>query len=126
MPTYNEPIRDYSSVVFKIDPLSVESGVIASGSGVLYPGTVLGRVTASGELAPYDPTDTGAEATGLATAVAVLATTIDATSAAVTTSVIARLAAVNKDLLLWGAAVTTAQHKTDAYGHLKAVYILAQ
>lgn len=58
---------------------SRENIVIVSGAGTLQPGTVLGRVTASGKYNVYDPDDTDGGGTGLATARAVLYAAVDAT-----------------------------------------------
>ena len=123
MPTYHEPIRNFTGVTFKIDPLSVEKATIVSGAGVLVPGTVLGRITANGNLRAYDP---GNSPAGIGTAVAILVEHVDATSAAVEAAVVARMAAVDTDSLVWGAGVTTDAHKTTALGHLKTHHILAQ
>lgn len=69
---------------------------VASGSGVLTAGTVLGKITASGKFAAYN----GAAADGSETAVAVLFETVDATSADVSALAIVRLAEVNASELI--------------------------
>ncbi|CAI10237.1 conserved hypothetical protein [Aromatoleum aromaticum EbN1] len=76
--------------------LSRENIVIASGSGALVAGTVLGKVTASGEYGPYDNDDT---TTGLGAAAGILYAPVDATSAATAAVLIARHAEVDGDLL---------------------------
>ncbi len=58
--------------------ISRESIVIASGEGVLLPGTVLGKVTGTGEYRAYDSTNVD----GSETAAGVLFDGVDATSAA--------------------------------------------
>lgn len=57
-------------------PIATEAGTIASGSGVLTRGTVLGKVTASGKLKIVDAT----KSDGTQTPYAVLAEGVDATS----------------------------------------------
>lgn len=58
-------------------PINTDNVTIVSGSGVLVPGTVLGKITASGK---YKPSTTGA-VDGSQTPVAILADAVDATSA---------------------------------------------
>lgn len=99
--------------------LSREAIVIASGSGVVLAGTVLGKVTASGKYKPYD--DDASD--GTQTATAILAYDVDATSADVAVVAIVRLAEVWRDRLVWGAAVTTAGEKTNAYTDLATANI---
>lgn len=101
---------------------SREQIVIASGSGVLKPGTVLGKVTASGKYAPYNPTLTD----GTETAAAILWEGCDATSADVRRTATARDTEVHADVLVWGAGVTTDQHKTDALADLAGAGIIAR
>lgn len=76
--------------------ISREKVVIASGAGVLVPGTVLGKITASGKYDAYDNTDS---TTGLGAAAAVLYNEVDATSADVEAVVIVRHAEVDEALL---------------------------
>lgn len=81
---------------------SREVDTIASGSGKLESGQLLGRLTVGGKLVPVDAdADTGAE-----TAVAVLYAAVDATSADVTDAVvIVRDAEVNGAELIADVAV---------------------
>lgn len=101
---------------------SREQVVIASGSGVLKAGTVLGKVTASGKYAPYNPT----LATGVETAVAILYEGCDATAEDVRRTATARDTEIHAEVLQWGAGVTTDQHKTDALTDLAGSGIIAR
>lgn len=76
--------------------ISREKVVVASGSGVLVPGTVMGKVTATGKYKAYDNADA---TTGLGTAAAVLYNEVDATAADVEAVVIVRHAEVDEALL---------------------------
>jgi len=97
--------------------------VIASGTGVVLAGTVLGKVTASGKYALYndDGTDDGTR-----TAAAILYADVDATSADVSAVGITRLAEVWTDRLIWGAGVTTPTEKTNGLADLAAKFVIAR
>lgn len=97
------------------------TGTIASGSGVLVDGAVLGTVTASGEYAPFDP----AAEDGSETASAILYEGCDATSAAVRRTLSLRDCEVTEDELVWGAGVTAPQ-KSAALASLAALGIIAR
>lgn len=101
---------------------SREQVVIASGSGVLKPGTVLGKVTSSGKYAPHNP----ALSNGTETAVAILWEGCDATSKDVRRTATVRDTEVHADVLVWGLGVTTDQHKTDALAELASAGIIAR
>lgn len=76
--------------------LSRENGVLAAGES-LQAGTVLGKLTDTGEYVQFDPAaDTGAE-----NATAILYASKDATDAAQPIVVSARLTAVTGDELIW-------------------------
>lgn len=100
---------------------SREQVVIASGSGVLKPGAVLGKITISGEFGPFDPT----EDDGREVAAAVLYEGCDATIANVRRAVTARDSEVQIDALIWGAGVTTNQ-KTAALASLASLGIIGR
>lgn len=102
--------------------ISRESIVLASGNGVLLPGTVLGKITASGKYKQYTP---GA-ADGTQTAAAVLYGTADTTSADVPALGIVRLAEIWTARLQWGAAVTTQAHKDAAAASLLGAYVVSR
>jgi len=123
MPAFNEPIRQFAGVLYKIDPLSIEKATIANGAGVLVPGTVLGRVTANGHLQKYTHDNDPA---GTNVAVGVLVEHVDATSATATASFVARLAAVDAAQLVWDATVDDDTKKGTGMASLKLQHILAQ
>ena len=96
-------------------------GVVASGSGKVEPGAVLGRVTASGKLKPYAP---GAS-DGTETACAVLYEGCDATAADVSRTITERDTEVQADVLVWAVGVTDVQ-KNAALADLAALGIIAR
>ena len=100
---------------------SREMGTVAAGSGVLKAGAVLGRVTASGEYAPFNP----AGADGSETAAAILWEGCDATDAAVRRTLTVRDTEVHADVLEWADGVDDAQ-KSAALASLEAQGIIAR
>jgi hypothetical protein len=94
---------------------------IASGAGDLLPGTVLGKITASGKYSPYLNTGTA----GLETAAAILYAGVDATSADKTAVVIVRLAEVATARLAWANGLNGSD-KTAAYTDLAASFVIAR
>lgn len=100
---------------------SREVGIIASGSGKLDAGAVLGRVTASKKLVPLAP---GAS-DGSQTAAAILYEGCDATSADVRRTTTARDAEVQAAVLVWPVG-TTDNQKTAALAQLAALGIAAR
>lgn len=105
--------------------ISRDTVTIVSGAGVLAPGTVLGRITASGK---YEPATNAAAdpATGSETAVAVLAYSVDATSADATAVVIRRLAEVKGSMLSFHSSVDDATKRAAKVAQLAAVDIIAR
>lgn len=101
--------------------LSRETVTIASGSGKLLAGTVLGKVTATGKYKPYDNDNTD----GTQTAAAILVYDVDATSADVAAVVIVRLAEVWTSRLQWAASVLLAE-KAPAYVELATTYVIVR
>lgn len=100
---------------------SREQGVIASGSGVLKPGAVLGKLTASGKYVPLNP----AASTGAQTAVAILWEGCDATTADVRRTVTVRDCEVHADVLVFTAG-TTDNQKTAALASLAAAGVIGR
>lgn len=86
--------------------------MIASGAGKLAAGTVLGKVTATGEYVPA-PGGVVVGKEGAETAIAILAYGIDATNQAVEATAIDRDAEVKMPMLSFDASVDD-QAKTDA------------
>lgn len=95
---------------------------IASGSGLLKSGTVLGKITVGGNFAPYNNDATN----GTEAAAAILLEDVDATSTAVKTVGIARLAEVYTERLAWGATGTDADDKAAALADLAAKFVIAR
>lgn len=100
---------------------SREVGMIASGSGKVEPGAVLGRITASKKLVPFNPAATD----GSQNAVAILYEGCDATSADVRRTITARDAEVQAAVLVWANGVTDSQ-KTAALAQLAVLGIAAR
>lgn len=99
--------------------LSREQVTIVSGAGVLTAGTVLGKITASGKYKAYDDDNVD----GSETAAAILAYTVDATSADVEAAVIFRLAEVKSSSIVW-AGTNDATDKTNGLADLAAKFII--
>lgn len=97
------------------------TGVIASGSGALKAGTVLGKITASGKYTLLDPDgEDGSE-----TAAAILWEGCDATDTDVTRTLTLRDTEVHADVLHWKAGTTDVQ-KTAALAALAGAGIIAR
>lgn len=101
--------------------LSREVVTIASGSGAIPAGMVLGKITASGKYKPYDDDNTD----GSETAAAVAYAPVDATSADVKCVVIFRDAEVKLSGLQW-AATNDATDKANGLADLAAKNIIAR
>ncbi|ASS56878.1 head decoration protein [Rhizobium leguminosarum] len=100
---------------------SREVGVIASGSGKLDAGAVLGQVTATKKFKPLAP----AAADGTQNAAAILYEACDATSADVRRTLTARDSEVQAAVLVWPAGATDNQ-KTAALAQLAALGIASR
>lgn len=101
---------------------SREAVTIASGAGIIAPGTVLGRVTATGKFVASP--DTGAD--GSQTAVAVAINGCDATSADQRIAVLSRDAEVNGNSLVFAASVNDAIKRATKATQLLAVGIIVR
>lgn len=95
---------------------------VASGAGIIAPGTVLGKITASGK---YVASAVGA-ADGSQTAVAVALYGCDATSADADIAAIVRSAEVNGNVLTYHADRDQAAEKTAANADLAAAGIIVR
>lgn len=93
--------------------------VIASGSGILKAGTVLGKITASGKFTDFD----AGAADGTQTAAGILFEEVDATAADVKRTVVLRDCEVQKSALLFTGTPTTPQ-KTAAYASLTLLGVI--
>lgn len=89
--------------------------------GDYYPGTVLGRITATGRLTQLAPGATD----GSQSAVGILYEKALAASAEVSRTYHARLCSVNGLKLVWPAGITVGQ-KNTAIGQLNALFILVR
>lgn len=85
--------------------LSRDAITIVSGSGVLLPGAVLGKVTATGKFAPHD----AAASNGAQNAAAILFDRVDATSADANGVGVVRHAEVRREALIWKSGASAAQ-----------------
>lgn len=104
---------------------SRETVTVASGSGVLPSGLVLGIVTASGKYEPSANAEVlGSE--GAETGVAVLMYGVDATSADVEVAVIRRDAEVNTNIISFDSSVDNDAKKIAKRAQLAAVGIIAR
>lgn len=93
-----------------------EEIIIASGAGVLYPGTVLGKITASGKYVLHD----AALANGAQNAAAILFHKVDATDADVTTvGTVNGPATINGTMLTFKSGISDA-NKSAAEAALRA------
>lgn len=101
--------------------LSREVVIIASGSGVVLAGMVLGKISASGKYKPYDDDNTD----GSETAVCLAYDTVDATSADKKATVIFRNAEVKASAIQW-AATNDATDKANGLADLVAKNIIAR
>ena len=102
--------------------LSRDNIVIASGAGALLPGTLLGKLTASGKFAPSPET----AADGSEAAVAILVGRVDATSSDVVAVGLMRHAEVNRYGLIYDASVDDDLKKSAKQDQLRAVGIVVR
>ena len=104
---------------------SRDNVTIASGAGVIQPGTVLGKITASGKFWPSTNASV-TETAGAQTALAVSLYRVDATSADVKAVVIARHAQVTAADLAYDASVNDATKKAAKATQLATVGIIVR
>lgn len=100
---------------------SRDEDTLASGSGVVVTGTVLGKVTASGKFKPLAP----AASDGSQTAAAIILQYADATAADVRVVNLKRRAQVVLQALVWPVGITDAQ-KAAALTQLELLGIKAR
>lgn len=101
---------------------SRDNAKIASGAGKVEPGTILGKVTASGKFVPHAP----AASNGSEVAVAILYAAVDATAADAACVVSARDCEVKKDELIYAAATDTQPEKDAVHASLAANGIIVR
>lgn len=133
--TYNEPNREGDVVKYSVKDYSYADIVIASGSGKLAVGTVLGKVTADGKYVPLSLTKTvtgeggatseTAQNNGSQIAAAVLVRNIDATENDIKTVAVVRHAVVVESNLIFPASIEDSA-KTNAVEELEAAGIVTR
>ena len=101
---------------------SRETVTVVSGAGVILPGTVLGKITASGKYKPA--TATGSDGAQVASVVAIYG--CDATSADAAVVVSARATTVNGKLITYGATIDDATKKAAANAQLLSAGIVVR
>ena len=101
--------------------ISRDEGTLATGSGILRPGKVLGRITASKKLVPLAP----AASDGSEKADCVLLQNVDATAADQRVVVLARHAEVVLQALEWPAGINAVQ-QAAALAALEAKGVVAR
>lgn len=108
MPVMTEPVHTGEFIVSEGNNSISRERVELAADLILLPGTVLGKNTATTVYGPLDP----AADTGMQMAAGVLwdHVTTDATGGE--TVIIARLAEVHQDLLIWPDGITTEQQST--------------
>jgi hypothetical protein len=104
---------------------SRENITIASGSGVVPAGTIVGKIASSGEYAP-SPNATVNGLEGAETAVAMTIHQVDATVAAVSVAAIARDAELKKSCIEYDASVDDVAKKAVKSQQLAAVGIIVR
>jgi hypothetical protein len=118
-----EQARNLAFILTEANGLrSRETVTIASGEGVLEPGTLLGEVTATEKYVASPNAETvGKE--GAETASAVLAYRVDATSADATAVIVSNDAEVKAPMLVYHASVDDEAKKTAKQTQLRSVGI---
>ena len=121
MASFTEPNYDGDLIKWEAHrAYSREVETVASGQN-LAQFAVVGRVTASGEMAEFNPS----AADGSETAAGILIEAVDASSAARKGVVLERVALVDLDFLVWKSGLTQAQ-KDAALATLKGLGIVAR
>lgn len=105
--------------------ISYESVTIASGSGRLQPGTVLGKITASGKYAPSPAAEVEGQE-GAETACAVLGYRVDATGADAEAVILRRHAEVKMPMLIFDDSVTDEAAQLLKLEQLQSSHIIAR
>lgn len=101
---------------------SRDNAIVASGAGVITPGTILAKVTASGKYVPSPATGSD----GSQTAIAVAIGGCDATSADAKVAVISRAAQVKAVALTYESTVNDGTKKAAKHTQLAAVGIIVR
>lgn len=125
MTTYNEPLRPFEFLVSEANGhRSREIATLTAAQGDLQPGTVMARVTATGNLVPYDDdANVGVPGTGIAVGILCYGAPNNAATQAVT--IIARDAEIDTNMLQWEASNDQTE-KNAALAELLALGIVAR
>jgi hypothetical protein len=99
--------------------MSRDDAVVASGAGVVYGNTILGKITASGKYVPHNT----AAADGSQNAAAILLHKVDATSADAKAVIVYKDAVFNANEVIFMTGIS-APNKTAAIAALKALGIV--
>lgn len=118
--TTTEGAHAFEAVLSDFGSISRDKATVVSGQN-LTAGTVLGRITASGKYTLHDP----AAADGSQNATAILLADCNASAGDARTVVLARLAEVKADLLVFKSGITAPQ-KAAALAALAAQNLIAR
>jgi len=125
MPSYSEPARPLEFLLWEEDNLySREEVTLTASQGELKPGTVMAKVTATGNYVPYDD-DANAGVPGSGIAAGVLAYGAPNVAATQKVVIIARQAIVKTASLVWEAS-NDGTEQTAGLADLAALGILAR
>ncbi|MBC7311695.1 MAG: head decoration protein [Rhizobium sp.] len=126
METFTEKARNLAFLLSEANGyLSREVLTIASGSGVLEAGTVLGKITVGGKYVPSPNAEVvGKE--GAETALAILGYGVDATDADVDVVCVTNDAEAKEPMLLFDASVNDSTKRAAKLTQLRAVNIKAR
>lgn len=123
MPVLNEGRHPGEFIVSEANrSLSRDTITIASGAGIVKPGTVLGKVTASGKFVPSPAT--GSDGSQVGSAINIYE--VDATSSDMKVAAIVRVAEVNGGELEFHASVNDDAKKAAKRAQLLAVDIVSR
>lgn len=124
MASYTEPARPLEFIINHHGEISFDEETLTASQGDLVPGTVLARVTATGNLVPYDD-DANAGVPGSGIAVGVLCYAAPNSASTQKVTVLKRLAQVKSSLLVWEASNDTTE-KNAGLAELAAQFVIAR
>lgn len=125
MTTYTEPVRPLEFLISEAEgQRSRDQATLTASQGALLAGTVMAKVTATGNLVPYDDDANGTTA-GVGIAVGILCYPAENVAATQIVSIIARDAEVNSAMLVWEAS-NDGTEKAAALVELLALGIVAR
>lgn len=125
MTTYTESRRALEFLAWEVNPqYSREEVTLTAAQGDLKAGTVMAKVTGTGNYVPYDD-DANAGTAGVGIAAGVLCYDVPNNAATQKIVIVARSAIVKSDLLVWEAS-NDAGEKTAAIAELVALGILVR